>query len=85
MAPVAYRRRNSKLIFLTPQPLTARRTAEDHNCGYDQVDSAAKLAEALPKFFAPKPCPAILEIETDMQTNTQVFDQFRTLVAELSI
>ncbi len=74
-----------KTYFLTPQPLTARRTAEDHQCDYYFVDKQADLAPALAEFFAPYARAAILEIETDMNTNTQVFEQFRTLVAGLSI
>ena len=71
--------------FLTPQPLTAKRTAEDHNCDYYAVNSEAALSSILPEFFSSRPCAAILEIETDMQLNTQVFDQFRSLVAGLSM
>ncbi|CAN5744095.1 2-succinyl-5-enolpyruvyl-6-hydroxy-3-cyclohexene-1-carboxylic-acid synthase [soil metagenome] len=71
--------------FLTPQPLTARRTAEDHQCDYYFVDKRSDLAAVLAEFFAPRARAAILEIETDMQINTQVFEQFRALVAALSI
>ena len=71
--------------FLTPQPLTARRTAEDHNCDYYTVNNEADLLTILPEFFSPRPRAAILEIETDMPLNTQVFDQFRSLVAGLAM
>ncbi len=71
--------------FLTPQPLTARRTAADHGCDYYAVSSEADLLSVLPEFFSPRPSAAILEIETDMQINTQVFEQFRSLVAGLSM
>lgn len=68
-------------FFLTPQPLNARRTAEDHNCAYFFADNAATLAATLPQFFAPNTRAAILEIETDMATNTAVFAEFRKVVA----
>ncbi|MCX6050014.1 MAG: 2-succinyl-5-enolpyruvyl-6-hydroxy-3-cyclohexene-1-carboxylic-acid synthase [Chloroflexi bacterium] len=71
-----------RTYFLTPQPLTARRTAEDHQCDYYFVDKRTDLTAALADFFAPRARAAILEIETDMQINTQVFEQFRALVAE---
>ncbi|MFN8487590.1 MAG: 2-succinyl-5-enolpyruvyl-6-hydroxy-3-cyclohexene-1-carboxylic-acid synthase [Caldilineaceae bacterium] len=72
-------------FFLTPQPLNARRTAEDHNCAYVFADNAATLAAMLPQFFAPSSRAAILEIETDMATNTEVFAQFRKVVANFRI
>lgn len=71
----------TRTYFLTPQPLTARRTAEDHGLDYCQVSDAAALQAALPAFFAPRARAAILEIETDMAVNTEVFQQFKQLVA----
>lgn len=67
--------------FLTPQPLTAQRTAADHGLDYLHVTDQAGLQAALPAFFAPRDRAAILEIETDMATNTAVFQRFKELVA----
>ncbi|MFN8446142.1 MAG: 2-succinyl-5-enolpyruvyl-6-hydroxy-3-cyclohexene-1-carboxylic-acid synthase [Caldilineaceae bacterium] len=72
-------------FFLTPQPLTARRTAEDHGLDYFFADNEQTLQAALPEFFANRPRTAILEIETQMDTNTQVFAEFRTLVQNLRL
>ncbi len=69
--------------FFTPQPLTARHTAADHNCAYFYCNSAADLAQQLPKFFSPGPRAAILEIETDSTINTQVFQKFKATLANL--
>ena len=55
--------------FLTPQPLTAQRTAADHGLHYLHAADAASLEAALPSFFAPAPRAALLEIETDMAVN----------------
>jgi 2-succinyl-5-enolpyruvyl-6-hydroxy-3-cyclohexene-1-carboxylate synthase len=72
-------------FFLTPHPLTARRTAEDHGLDYFGAESEAALSACLAEFWAQRPRPAILEIESEIATNTQVFNQFRQLVAELSM
>ncbi len=63
--------------FVTPQPLTARRTAEDHGCDYVRCRSAQELAAALPAFFQESDRPRILEIETDLEVNARVYTQFK--------
>lgn len=68
-------------FFLTPQPLTAYRTATDHGLDYFHAAHAAELETALGDFFAPRPRAALLEIETDMASNSRVFAQFRTMLA----
>jgi 2-succinyl-5-enolpyruvyl-6-hydroxy-3-cyclohexene-1-carboxylate synthase len=68
-------------FFETPQPLTARRTAADHNCAYFHCATGPDLQAQLPAFFAPETGPAILEIETDGSLNTQVFQQFKAMMA----
>ena len=73
--PAALRER----YFLTPQPLTARRTAEDHGLDYVHVGSLAGLQAALPGFFALRGRPALLEIESDMAANRIIFQQFKNL------
>jgi 2-succinyl-5-enolpyruvyl-6-hydroxy-3-cyclohexene-1-carboxylate synthase len=71
----------TRTYFLTPQPLTARRTAEDHGLDYFAVADETALQATLPNFFAQRSRAAILEIETDMATNSAVFQQFKQLVA----
>lgn len=68
-------------FFLTPQPLTARRTALDHGLDYFHAADAQSLDRALEAFFASQPRPALLEVETDMVVNTQVFQQFKSACA----
>lgn len=70
-------------FFLTPQPLTAARTAADHGLDYLHASDAASLEAALATFFTPGPRPALLEIETDMAVNSQVFRQFKEMIAQL--
>lgn len=69
--------------FLTPQPLTARRTAQDHGLDYLHADSLTALQAALPGFFVPSGRPALLEIESDMAANRTIFQQFKNLLNEL--
>lgn len=71
--------------FLTPQPLTARNTAHDHGLRYFHAADAATLQAALPAFFADSGGPALLEIETALDTNRALFQAFRTMVAELRL
>jgi 2-succinyl-5-enolpyruvyl-6-hydroxy-3-cyclohexene-1-carboxylate synthase len=69
--------------FLTPQPLTAQRTAADHGLAYFHAAGAVELAAVLPAFFAPHGRAAILEIESDMAVNSQVFRNFKEMLASL--
>ncbi len=68
-------------FFLTPQSLTAQRTAADHGLDYVHAGDAAGLDDALATFFDPRPRAALLEIETDMAVNSQVFRQFKEMLA----
>jgi 2-succinyl-5-enolpyruvyl-6-hydroxy-3-cyclohexene-1-carboxylate synthase len=72
-------------FFLTPQPLTAARTAADFGLRYWQVDTAETLAAALPDFFDAKAGPALLEVESDMAVNRQVFQAFRAMLGGLRL
>ena len=72
-------------FFFTPQPLSAKNTAADHNCAYFYSNDAETLAQHLPKFFSAESGPAILEIETDSEINARVFQQFKNLLANLKI
>jgi 2-succinyl-5-enolpyruvyl-6-hydroxy-3-cyclohexene-1-carboxylate synthase len=68
-------------FFLTPQPLTAQRTAADHGLDYVGCANATDLAQALESFWTPRARAAILEVETDMALNTQVFQEFKQRLA----
>lgn len=70
-------------FFLTPQPLSARRTAQDHGLRYFHAESEQELLAHLPDFFAAQDGAAILEIETEMAVNSAVFRQFREMAAAL--
>jgi 2-succinyl-5-enolpyruvyl-6-hydroxy-3-cyclohexene-1-carboxylate synthase len=69
--------------FLTRQPLTAGRTAADHGLDYQHAADDASLEAALADFFAPRPRAALLEIETEMAVNSQVFRAFKEMIATL--
>ncbi|MFO7631306.1 MAG: hypothetical protein R6W76_02145, partial [Caldilinea sp.] len=69
--------------FLTPQPLSAQRTALDHGLRYHHAAHADDLLAELPAFFANSGGPALLEIETEMETNRTIFQAFRTMVGDL--
>lgn len=61
--------------FLTPHAMTARRTAEDAGLRYHHAAHAAALDNALTDLFSAEAGPALLEIETDMATNSAAFRQ----------
>lgn len=69
--------------FLTPQPLSAQRTALDHGLRYHYAANEDDLLAALPAFFAHSGGAALLEIETEMAVNRQVFEAFREMVGKL--
>lgn len=71
-------------FFLTPQPLTAERTCADHGLDYIHAGDAAGVEHALHSFVNPSPRAALLEIESDMATNSQVFRQFKSMIAVLA-
>ena len=70
--------------FLTPQPLTAERTAADHGLAYFHADTPEALAAALPAFFAAAG-PALLEVETNMAINTAVYREFKRVAEEIRL
>ncbi|MCB0256372.1 MAG: 2-succinyl-5-enolpyruvyl-6-hydroxy-3-cyclohexene-1-carboxylic-acid synthase [Anaerolineae bacterium] len=69
--------------FLTPQRLTAERTAADHGLNYWYANDEDGLLAALPRFFQPSDRPGILEIETKMAVNSQVFSEFKRMIETL--
>jgi 2-succinyl-5-enolpyruvyl-6-hydroxy-3-cyclohexene-1-carboxylate synthase len=71
--------------FFTPHPLTAKNSAADYNCDYFYADDQPSLRRQLPEFFAPRPKPAILEIDTDSAVNTAVYRQVKAALADLTI
>jgi 2-succinyl-5-enolpyruvyl-6-hydroxy-3-cyclohexene-1-carboxylate synthase len=79
--PNRLERAQQETYFLTPQPLTARRTAEDHGLRYFHAAAGVDLLRHLPAFFAADTGPALLEIETVMATNTAVYTQFKAAMA----
>jgi len=68
--------------FLTPNPLTARRTAEEHGLRYWHAADMPSLEAALPTFFAANDAaadvPGLLEIETDMAGNSKAWKAIQT-------
>lgn len=83
--PNQLERSTQERFFLTPQPLRAERSAADYGLDYFFADDENTLLAALPAFFANRGQAAILEVESTMEINTQVFNQFRTLVAGMKL
>jgi 2-succinyl-5-enolpyruvyl-6-hydroxy-3-cyclohexene-1-carboxylate synthase len=83
--PNQLERARQETYFLTPQPLTARHTAEDHGLRYFHATDRGDLKAQLGEFFAENAGPALLEIETDMATNTAVYAHFKAAAAELRL
>jgi len=82
--PNQLQRSEQEAFFLTPQPLTARNTAEDFGLAYFHAAAPDELAAALPALFA-APGPALLEVESDMAINRAVFQTFKQRTALLSL
>ncbi len=71
-------------FFFTPQSLNAKNTAQDHNLAYFTANTADELHAQLPDFFNQQGA-AILEIFTDVEVNTEVFEQFKKQIGLLKI
>ena len=69
--------------FFTPQPLSARRTAADHGCDYLYCTSGEELPQVLIEFFQRRDRATILEIRTDAEVNTRIFQEFKGHLAAL--
>ncbi len=83
--PNQLERERQETYFLTPQPLTARRTAEDHGLRYFHATAGEDLTAQLGEFFVQNAGPALFEVETDMATNTAVYARFKTAAAGLRL
>ena len=83
--PNQLERARQETYFLTPQPLTARRTAADHGLRYFHATDRSDLTAQLGEFFFENAGPALLEIETDMTINTAVYARFKAAAAELRL
>jgi 2-succinyl-5-enolpyruvyl-6-hydroxy-3-cyclohexene-1-carboxylate synthase len=65
--------------FLTPQTLTAKSIASDHQCDYKHCSTVDELVDALETFFIIKSSPAILEVGINPMNNLTVWKAFKTL------
>jgi 2-succinyl-5-enolpyruvyl-6-hydroxy-3-cyclohexene-1-carboxylate synthase len=63
--------------FEAKQVLGVKNTARDFGFTFYHVGDLVELADILPRLFDAATGKAILEIETDSQTNQEVFDAFR--------
>jgi 2-succinyl-5-enolpyruvyl-6-hydroxy-3-cyclohexene-1-carboxylate synthase len=81
--PNKLERARQEAWFLTPQPLSARRTAEDHGLRYFEARGSSELSDLLGVFLAPAGGAALLEIETDMATNTATYNAVKAALAAL--
>lgn len=72
-------------FFLTPHPLTARNTASDFGMDYVHAADLATLESHLKGFWSDRTRAAILEIDSDMATNSSVFRDFRALMQGLTL
>ncbi len=66
--------------FETHQKLNARNTAEEFEMDYFYANSSEELRGSLSRFFQASGKPAILEIETDNETNKSIFRQFKNRI-----
>lgn len=65
--------------FLTNQPLTARKTAEEFGLGYTLVENEDQLNNEIGGFFSESQVPKILEIITDNSVNQAIFKRLKSI------
>lgn len=69
--------------FITDQPLSPKNLAEEFGLKYYHCKSVEGLAKGLDKFWVRNGNAKILEIETDIKTNTKVYKQLKQEIREL--
>ncbi len=72
-----------KEYFLTDQPLSARAVADEFGMKYYHCQSVAGLAKGLDRFWVRDGHAKILEIETDIATNTKIIKKFKQEIKKL--
>ncbi len=65
--------------FLTKQPLTAEKTAEEFGLGYTLVENEEELNDEIGGFFSESKVPKILEISTDNSANQAIFKRLKSI------
>jgi 2-succinyl-5-enolpyruvyl-6-hydroxy-3-cyclohexene-1-carboxylate synthase len=68
--------------FLTEQKLSAKALAEEFGLKYYHCQSVEGLSNGLDKFWVRDGSTKILEIETDIKTNSRVFNDLKTALLE---
>jgi 2-succinyl-5-enolpyruvyl-6-hydroxy-3-cyclohexene-1-carboxylate synthase len=66
--------------FITRQNLTARKLCEEYNFDYLKLDSRKKLKNLLKDFFEFDGRTKILEVESEIHTNKNVFDSLKNKI-----
>jgi len=67
-------------FFVGSQSLTAQNTAHEHGLVYYNCSNPEDLEKKLQTFFQSEHGPGILEIITDIDTNTHIFNRYKQLI-----
>ena len=70
-------------FFVGSQSLNAENTADDFGVNYYESNNFGDLRTTLAEFLESGAGPAILEIITDPQTNTKVFNSYKTTIQKV--
>lgn len=68
-----------KRNFLTNQALSAKDLAHEHGFEYHACGSENDLDEALKAFFSPSNTGQIIEVHSEIEQNTTIFEAFKSL------
>ena len=79
MIPGPKRQPELESLFVTNQTLEAHHSAQDFDIDYQKCTSIDELENALGNFYEPSLKAKIIEVVTDTDCNTKVYDLFRTL------
>lgn len=78
MIPGPSQQPDHEKIFLTPHGLNAKHLSDEFGFGYSACHTASELENALVDFFSPKSSMHILEVFSDMKTNTEILQQLKS-------
>jgi len=70
---------NKEKLFLTPHGLNAQLTCEEFDMEYHCAQTEAEMRSSLTQFFALSDRPKVLEVTSDIESNTEILSAFKQL------
>jgi 2-succinyl-5-enolpyruvyl-6-hydroxy-3-cyclohexene-1-carboxylate synthase len=79
MIPGPKAQANKEKLFLTPHGLNAKLSCEEFQMEYLSVRTEEEMTNSLSEFFAKSDRPKVLEVFSDIESNTEILSAFKQL------